>query len=60
MMRILIGPFKPSQILDIKEKKKEIQTYIYIYIYMYNCFKINMLKYYIQKANKIIYRHIFK
>lgn len=27
---------------------------------MYNCFKMSMFKYYIQKANKIIYRHIFK
>lgn len=54
-MRILIGPFKPSQILDIKKKKNSN-----IHICMYNCFKINMFKYYIQKANKIIYRHIFK
>lgn len=47
MMRILIGPFKSSQILDIKQKKN-----------LYKYFQINMLKYYTQKANKVVYRQI--
>lgn len=49
MMRTLIGPFKPSQILDDGQKKNFFQTYVYVYKDLF--LQKSKLKYYTQKAN---------